>query len=132
MLFRSEGLDVRFTGFVSDEELQRIISQADIFTFPSRLEGYGMVICESMVNGLPVVCFDNSAMPYTVKDGVNGLLVADGDDEAMADAIGRVIADRDLRRKLSEGALATVSSFMTRERFRQTAISDTCAIISGK
>ena len=127
-----EGLDVRFTGFVSDEELQRIISQADIFTFPSRLEGYGMVICESMVNGLPVVCFDNSAMPYTVKDGVNGLLVADGDDEAMADAIGRVIADRDLRRKLSEGALATVSSFMTRERFRQTAISDTCAIISGK
>ena len=39
---------------------------------------------------------------------------------------------RDLRRKLSEGALATVSSFMTRERFRQTAISDTCAIISGK
>ena len=91
-----------------------------------------MVICESMVNGLPVVCFDNSAMPYTVKDGVNGLLVPDGDDAAMADAIGRVVADRDLRRRLSEGALATVETFMTRERFRQAAINDTCAIISGK
>lgn len=126
-----EGLDVRFTGFVSDEELQRIISKADIFTFPSRLEGYGMVICESMVNGLPVVCFDNSAMPYTVKDGVNGRLVADGDDSAMADAIGELTSDRTLRDRLSQGALDTVANFMTRDGFCEAAIRETVEIITG-
>ncbi|MDE5979303.1 MAG: glycosyltransferase, partial [Muribaculaceae bacterium] len=111
--------------------LQRIISRADIFTFPSRLEGYGMVICESMVNGLPVVCFDNSAMPYTVKDGVNGRLVADGDDAAMADAIGELTSDRTLRDRLSQGALDTVANFMTREKFRETVINETGEIING-
>lgn len=126
-----DGLDVRFTGFVSDEELQRIISRADIFTFPSRLEGYGMVICESMVNGLPVVCFDNSAMPYTVKDGVNGRLVPDGDDAAMADAIASVITDRALRGELSLGALDTVANFMTREKFRHTVVNETKEIINS-
>lgn len=112
-------LNVRFTGFVSSEELDRIISEADIFTFPSRLEGYGMVICESMVSGLPVICFNNSAMPYTVKNGVNGLLVADGDNEALADAIAKVVEDRDLRKRLSDGALATVETFMTHARYRK-------------
>lgn len=112
-------LNVRFAGFVSLEELERIKSEADIFTFPSRLEGYGMVICESMVSGLPVICFNNSAMPYTVKDGVNGLLVADGDNEALADAIAKVVEDRDLRKRLSDGAVATADSFMTHARYRK-------------
>lgn len=120
----SNGLDVTFTGFVSDNELQRIISEADIFTFPSRLEGYGMVICESMTHGLPVICFDNSAMPYTVKDGFNGLLVADGDEKALAGAIERVITDRALRQRLSQGALDTVDTFMTPARFEETVRHD--------
>ncbi len=124
------GLDVRFTGFVSSQELDRIVSEADIFTFPSRLEGYGMVICESMVNGLPVICFNNSAMPYTVKDGVNGVLVLDGDSGAFASAISKVTSDRRLRDRLSEGALATVGSFMTPARFRDTVKREMAVILS--
>lgn len=129
-IITEETLDVRFTGYVSDEELSRIISEADLFTFPSRLEGYGMVICESMTNGLPVICFDNSAMPYTVKDGVNGLLVPDGDETAFAEAISRAVTDRSLREHLSRGAFSTVASFMTPDRFRETVIRDTQAIIN--
>jgi len=130
-IISEESLDVRFTGYVSDGELSRIISEADLFTFPSRLEGYGMVICESMTNGLPVICFDNSAMPYTVKDGVNGLLVPDGDEVVFADAISRAVTDRSLRERLSRGALDTVASFMTPERFTETVIRDTLSIIGG-
>lgn len=125
-------LDVRFTGYISDKELARVISQADLFTFPSRLEGYGMVICESMVNGLPVICFDNSAMPYTVKDGVNGLLVPDGDIPALANAIAHVTADRKLRDHLSRGALDTVATFMTPRGFKERVCHDVDRLISGK
>lgn len=127
-----ENIGVNFTGYVSDSELQRIISEADLFTFPSRLEGYGMAICESMTHGLPVICFDNSAMPYTVKDGVNGLLVPDGDEQALARAIARAVSDRDLRRRLSQGALDTVETFMTPSRFEETVRRDIFSICRKK
>lgn len=117
-----ENLDVTFTGFVSDEEKDRLTAQADIFAFPSLYEGYGMVICESMRRGLPVVVFDNSAMPYTVTDNVNGLVVPTGDNEAYADAIGRIVTDRQLRSRLSAGALAT--HFVTPAEHRARVMAD--------
>lgn len=131
-MIADNGLDVRFTGYISQDEKDRIVANADIFTFPSLLEGYGMVICESMVNGLPVVCFDNSAMPYTVTDGVNGLLVADRDSEALARGIERVVTDRSLRDKLSAGAVATASGFMSADRFRTMVNRDLDAILAEK
>lgn len=113
-----DGLQVDFPGFISPEEKDRRTAGADIFVFPSLMEGYGMVLCESMVNGLPVVCFDNSAMPYTVKNGENGLLVPDRDAAAFADAIERITTGRALRAQLSEGALQTARTFMTPDRYR--------------
>lgn len=124
-MIAADKLDVRFTGFIPLEEKERIMASADIFVFPSQMEGYGMVLCESMVNATPVVCFDNSAMPYTVSDGENGLLVPDRDTEKFADAIERITTDRGLRRKLSEGASATATTFMTPARYREKANRET-------
>lgn len=123
-------LDVRFTGFLTHAEKADIEASADIFAFPSRCEGYGMVICESMAKGLPVVAFDNSAMPYTVHDEQNGLLVADGDTRQFAFAIDRITADRTLRDRLARGALDTAKTFMTPERFGQTVTRDLRDILS--
>lgn len=116
-----ENLNVIFTGFISDEEKDRLTAQADIFAFPSLYEGYGMVICESMRRGLPAVVFDNSAMPYTVTDNVNGLVVPTGDNKAYADAIERIVTDRQLRSRLSAGALATHFVSPDEHRARVTA-----------
>lgn len=127
----AEGLDVRFTGFISEHEKDSIVSHSDIFTFPSLLEGYGMVICESLRQGLPVVCFDNSAMPYTIRDNVNGLLVADRDTEALADAIGRLITDCPLRDRLARGALTTSDELMTPQRFASTVRRDILQIVNA-
>jgi glycosyltransferase involved in cell wall biosynthesis len=66
--------NVNFRGRVSDEILAECYQKAEIFTFPSLLEGYGIVLIEAFNNGLPIICFDNTAMPYTVKDGVNGFV----------------------------------------------------------
>lgn len=121
-IIERENLDVTFTGFISDEEKDRLTAQADIFTFPSLYEGYGMVICESMRRGLPVVAFDNSAMPYTVIDNVNGLVVPTGDNKAYADAIERIVTDRQLRSRLSAGALAT--RFVSPDEHRARVTSD--------
>ncbi len=116
-IIASENLNVTFTGFITAEEKQNLTAKADAFLFPSLLEGYGMVLCEAMMNGLPVICFDNSAMPYTVKDGENGLLVPNKNSEAMAEAIERITLDRTLRQRLSQGALAFTSSLNNTDSF---------------
>ena len=98
---------VHFRGRVSDEELAHYYETSAIFTFPSLLEGFGMVLIEAMGHGLPVVAFNNSAMPYTVNDRRNGLLVTNKDSEAFGKAIESLLTDKVLYNKLSQGAIIT-------------------------
>ena len=114
-------LNVNYTGFIETNEKNRILSEADVFVFPSLLEGYGMVLCEAMACGLPVVCFDNSAMPFTVHDGENGLLVPNKNCMEFTNAIERIVEDRYLREKLSLGAHRHAASLLTSGEFRLRA-----------
>ena len=66
-----------------------------------------MVIIEAMSYGIPVIAFDNSAMPYTIKNGYNGLLIKNKNIHELADRMQTVFIDKNLREKLSIGALET-------------------------
>ena len=83
-------------GRVSNEKLSSIYKNALLFVFPSSYEGYGMVLVEAMNFGVPVVAYNNSAIPYTISNGYNGILVDDGDYEKMADLIEKIIKEGDL------------------------------------
>ncbi len=98
---------VIFEGRVSSERLEWLYANAKLFLFPSLLEGYGWVIVEAMGRGVPVVAFNNSAMPYTVKDGENGILVENKDIHEMAQRTCEIIMDKNLLYKLQDGALKT-------------------------
>ncbi len=104
---------VHFRGRVSASELERYYREASLFAFPSMLEGFGIVLIEAMSYRLPVVAFDNSAIPYTVKDRVNGFLVPNKDVEKYAEALYTLLKDRNVREKLSEGAWQTYQSART-------------------
>lgn len=96
-----------FTEYVSIQKLAEYYNTADIFAFPSLLEGYGMVLIEAMSFGLPVVAFNNSAIPYTVKDGINGLLAKNKDASDFADKIELLLTNTTVYTKLSQGAFET-------------------------
>ncbi len=69
----TEGIATHFLGPVSNlEEMIRIYHQADILVFPSRAETQGMIKCEAMVCGLPVVAFDRTACAENIEQGVTG------------------------------------------------------------
>lgn len=96
---------VRFEGDIEDRrEVARCYAEADLFCLPSRHETFGFVFVEAMSAGLPVVALDAGAAPEVI--GGCGLLVPAGDPAALAAAIGELLDDRQLRRRLRDKGLA--------------------------
>lgn len=95
---------VSLLGRVDDKELDVLYKESDVFVFPSSHEGYGMVLVEALSYGLPIVAFNNSAMPYTIKNNYNGLLAFDNDIEDFCHKVKELLTDECLWRKLSHNA----------------------------
>ena len=110
--FRLEN-NIFFCGRVNEMQLSEHYNSASCFVFPSLLEGYGMVMLEAMSYGLPIVTFNNSAMPFTVKNEENGLLVENKNEKELADAISKIITNTNFREKLSKGALNSYANLRT-------------------
>ena len=71
----------------------------------SHYEGFPMVMIEAMACGLPVVTFAYPCGPKDIiREGENGLIVPEGDIAALAEAMGRLMADTALREQMSEAA----------------------------
>lgn len=104
-LFRQiEGLgvaeDIRFLGYVPDEELPTLICLADVFAFPSLYEGFGLPALEAMACGTPVVSSNISAMPEVLGDAA--LLVDPLDVECLAETLRQILLNDQLRTELTK------------------------------
>jgi len=86
---------VVFSGLSHD--VAALLAQADVFVLASRWEGFPMSILEAMRSGLPVVASNVGGVSEAVIDEQTGLVVPVGDPGALARAIGRLMADRELR-----------------------------------
>ncbi|MEC8856931.1 MAG: glycosyltransferase family 4 protein [Chloroflexota bacterium] len=93
--------DVDFVGRVSYDDLPRYYASADIFCSPATgAESFGIVLLEAMSAGKPVVASDIEGYRGVVTEGEHGLLVPKKDSNALADALGRLARDPELRSKL--------------------------------
>ena len=101
--------DVRFTGFVPDEELARLYATADLLVHPSRYEGFGLQIVEAMRCCLPVCCTDGGSQPEIAGDAA--VVVKAGDSLAMADAIAEILGCPAKQERMKAAGLVRVRSF---------------------
>jgi phosphatidylinositol alpha-1,6-mannosyltransferase len=92
---------VRFTGYVSSEDLPSYFASADIFVFHSLLETFGIVFAQAMASGLPIVAANTSCVPDVVHSD-NGILVAPFDTDAFCDAVLSLRHDAELRRTIGK------------------------------
>ena len=80
------------------------LDAATVLVLPSWPEGLGRVIIESFARGRPVVATDGGGIPDLVTHEVEGLLVPPADTIALAAALERVLADRDLAERMGAAA----------------------------
>jgi glycosyltransferase involved in cell wall biosynthesis len=109
---------VHFTGYVDREDLPMIYNLATIFVYPSIYEGFGFPPLEAMACGTPTITTAISSMPEFVGDAC--LLVPPQDDEALYQAIKKLLYNKDLQQDLSIKGHQQASQFTWERTARET------------
>src|SRR5690606_34144851 len=90
--------DVRWLGWVRQDELEALFLASELLVFPSLYEGFGLPVLEAMLRGLPVACSDRGSLAEVAGDAA---LIFDAEDpHDIAAAMRRLITDSDLRERL--------------------------------
>jgi glycosyltransferase involved in cell wall biosynthesis len=102
---------VFMVGKLPKEKVAQFMAAADVFVLSSKMESFGLSLLEASAVAVPVVCSNAGGVPEVFQDGFNALLYPPGDDDAMAEAIIRLIQDRELAKKISANAVETAKRF---------------------
>ena len=107
--------NVIFAGFVSDAEKWDLLTRADVFVLPSLMEGQPVTVLEAMACGIPIIATNRGPFPEMINSSM-GVLVPPRDQEALAEAIMRLVMDRELRHSMGAKCAKTVEERYTVER----------------
>ena len=89
-------------GFLPPTELAELYARAAVVACPSHREGFGVACLEAMAHGRPVVAGAVGGLLDLVVNGETGILVEPGNVPALRAALERLLADRELRRRMGE------------------------------
>lgn len=100
---------VKFTGFVSDDDLLYLLNGADAFVLPSLWEGFGIPVVDSMASGVPVLVSNISSLPEIVDKA--GLTFNPTSVDQIEQALRVISTDKKLRQRLIKLGLEQTSKF---------------------
>lgn len=112
---------IHFVGEVEDSTRERLLHSAYCVIFPSRYESFGLVPLEAFVHGVPVIGAQVGAVPEVVENEMCGLLFEDGNADALADCVARLVREPRLRERLAEGARKQAKRFSARNAAIETS-----------
>jgi 1,2-diacylglycerol 3-alpha-glucosyltransferase len=95
---------VRFLGTIPHDDVPLLMAASDLFVSTSTLTNRALPTCEALLCGVPVVAYDTGDTATVVRTGETGVVVADGDVEALSAAIARLLDDGDARARMSKNA----------------------------
>lgn len=107
---------VVFRGMIKD--VDSFLAQGSIFVLPSRCEGFPNALCEAMASPLPCISFDSVSASDIIENRVSGVVIPDGDIDALAHEIQILMDDEQMRCRYSEKA------FFIREKLDKDKIGD--------
>jgi glycosyltransferase involved in cell wall biosynthesis len=106
------GERIRWSGVLPQPALADRYRRARAVVVPSKGEGFGMVAVEAALCETPVVAFASGGLSDTVRDGMTGMLVPEGDEAALAAALDTALDERERTREMGRAArMYALSSF---------------------
>jgi glycosyltransferase involved in cell wall biosynthesis len=94
---------------VMAEPVESHFGRAAVVVHPAIEDGYALTIPQALASGRPVIATAESGASELIREGVEGLVVAARDVEALAAALKRIATDADLQRRMSEAAPRAVA-----------------------
>ncbi len=110
---------VHFPGFIPADTQALWYNAATVFAYLSTYEGFGLPVLESLACGVPAVTSNGTSLPEAAGGGA--LLISPNDEEAIAEALSRLLRDEDLRRTLRERGLTHAAQFSWAHTAHRTA-----------
>lgn len=101
--------NIKFTGYLSDEELNDLYKTAEVFVYPSFYEGFGLPPLEAMANGCPVMVSNTTSMPEIC--GEAAIYFDPYNSENIAEKLDLLINNNDLKKQLIEKGSERVKTF---------------------
>ena len=120
---------VIFAGFV--EDVAQAYAALDIFVFPSLAEPLGTSLLAAMAWGLPVLAVASGGVPEYVRDGENGVLVAESDPELAAEGLLRLLTSDSLSAELGRNARRTIEGNFSAGRMVENTLNAYQRVIDG-
>jgi len=121
---------VHILGAVPDNDLVALYSGATVFAYPSLYEGFGLPVLEAMAAGVPVLASNVSSLPEVAGD--SAVLVDPCDEQAIADGLSRLLADRAFREELARRGRERERTFTWARTAETTLASYRAAIASHR
>lgn len=122
-LARSLGVKERVRFMGTRQDIVNILSQFDVFIFPSRpteservAETLGIAVLEAMAMELPVIASDTGGVSEVIQHGKSGLLISPGDSDAIAESVKTVLSDQSIGDKLARAGRERVLSRFSIEK----------------
>lgn len=125
---------MRFYGFLSPEEVRKIMEKCHIHVFTSNyLEGWGAVVNEAMNSGCAEVAnVEAGAVPYLITPGKNGLVYPKGNFDKMAEAVIYLITHEEERKNMGREAYRTITELWNAEHAADELIRFAGEILTGE
>ena len=127
---------LRFAGAPSDDELPTYYHLCNVFVMPTRnvpgdpLEGFGIAYLEANAAGKPVIGTRCGGVADAIEDGVSGLLVEPGDDDALVDAVVKLLTDEELAARLGDGGRTRVRDHFTWDQIAARFLEGLASLLS--
>lgn len=119
-------------GWISGGAKQKYLQECDIFVMPSYFEGQSVSILEAMANACGIAASDTGGIPDMIVDGETGLLAPPRDAAALEKAIGRLLEDDGLCRRLGENARHKAEAEFSMDHNIERLLAVYGAVGSGK
>ena len=104
--------DVRFIGYVPEDDLPRYYLTCHVFCAPSTgFESFGIILLEAMAAGRPIVASNIDGYRGVLEDGKEGLLVQPEDERRLADALIHLLRDPALRGRMGRRGQAKATDY---------------------